>query len=1256
MAIPQRLKKALLLMLLSSVFMHAKAQSVIVGTNFVRFLDTYGPFRVNSTTDTAYSRYAYIYNAQSIDGLEHGDSITALSFFRTGSDWLRNGPNVKIFVRMSILSDFGTGPLNWASESKSTGMVKVFDGDPTAIVGRSGGWKQFPFDKPYYVDTTLGKEHLEVLVEYTQTQRESLIPWVYESNFTVPTFISSNESKYQSGSGLPQDTVRGSNIRKPYLKIHVPRHDTNMRVNKIFSLGRAPLLMGGADTIKAWVENEGRNTVYNKPVYLKVSGSNKHLDTLIIDSLRPFEERLIEFGNHTEMNKSGVEFLNVHFDADGDPEGDSLIIRRDVNYNVYSQANPYETFGGGGIGFNGLTGDFVAKFYVDTVQFMNQIKVDFARLNSVYMLGIWEADANGRPGKEIYMSDTLYSTLGTNILRVSPKVKIDGAFFVGIRQATNTNVGFSYQDEVPLRPGIFYYTVPAGGTNWVEFDTYNEAFKFNIQPRIQVANDVSVLAIRNPNVSDTIEYSKDSIAPMATIINYGYANQNAPFDVVCEVENEYGQIIYKSTKTVTIKAEDTLQITFDKELNFIYVRNNTIRVYTKLPNDRVTDNDTFTANYYVGILHDVFVEGFFSPFDNDEFKLNTDYVKPVARLVNNGIRDKNNIDVTLEALSGGKIFYTQDKMVSIQKEGSLILPFDSFVLSEEGIVEIRVYTHGVVDSFPINDTARVYVNVVKNDDIGLLSIIRPKDQEIYHRKTRFQPFVNVRNEGTEDQDSVSIVCTIRDANGNEIFKDTATKKYTRISTTQEIFDEFIVPDSNMTLYVEFVVYNKGDQEPKNDTLRSTIYTKLKLDLGVVSVNAPTANEEISYKSGDYIPKVQLKNFGTDPVSANQWVWVRVTSGGSQTYFDSAQVTFALPADTSFEVAMPNGFGTEVLGNYNLTAWVGVSGDQEQRNDTVKTAYSVTANHSLELLQVIVPTADQRFQQNKDIIEPKVTIRNSGLQDVSTEIVIHYLATHNKAIANSQSLKLDELKSGRDTTLELTPYPAGIKGDYVWEVALVNSQDQIDTDDSLDGKYFVDKKNDIKAYQLLFPTNDTVMDANTPYVLSASFINLGDSDQVNPFSVTMQVFESSTMIYNSNASITIDAGDTLKVDFPAAFTPTQKADFTYLVFSRLFDDQEVTNDTIDGNFSAKWSASIGKLDERLIHIYPNPSSGKVSLELASQYSGSMLRIYDSRGVLMKTVEKVPEYQELNLNNWTSGIYFFELSNTSGISRNRIILTH
>jgi hypothetical protein len=233
------------------------------------------------------------------------------------------------------------------------------------------------------------------------------------------------------------------------------------------------------------------------------------------------------------------------------------------------------------------------------------------------------------------------------------------------------------------------------------------------------------------------------------------------------------------------------------------------------------------------------------------------------------------------------------------------------------------------------------------------------------------------------------------------------------------------------------------------------------------------------------------------------------------------------------------------------------------------------------------------------------------------------------------------------------YTAGLKGKYSYEFSIDNKDDQLHTDDSLEGVYFVDKENDIKAYQLVFPTIDTVLDANQPYIVKASFINLGDSNQAQVFSVTMQVFDNGGMVYNSNASITLDAGDTLEVDFPAAFVPDRKANYDYMAFSRLSSDQQHENDTIKGEIKATWSAGINSLKQESLVLSPNPARNTLDVEIPTSFIGEEFSVIDMHGKVVFRASFRTSSMKLDLRQLPAGVYYLKTQSTAGEAHARFI---
>jgi hypothetical protein len=78
-----------------------------------------------------------------------------------------------------------------------------------------------------------------------------------------------------------------------------------------------------------------------------------------------------------------------------------------------------------------------------------------------------------------------------------------------------------------------------------------------------------------------------------------------------------------------------------------------------------------------------------------------------------------------------------------------------------------------------------------------------------------------------------------------------------------------------------------------------------------------------------------------------------------------------------------------------------------------------------------------------------------------------------------------------------------------------------------------------------------------------------------------------------------------------------------------------------------TASLNELSLLNQEVYPNPTSGKLTLKSAN----GTIKVFASSGevVLEKTTDGI---QEIDLSNMQSGIYFIETSSTKGVSRTRV----
>ncbi len=116
--------------------------------------------------------------------------------------------------------------------------------------------------------------------------------------------------------------------------------------------------------------------------------------------------------------------------------------------------------------------------------------VNFFGGGNTYQIVIYD-NLNDTPGVLLWNSSTLTSVAGVNTIPVNPAVPVSGTFYVGVRQIGTTNVNFAYQSEDPIRNQTFFYKAVTVNS-WADFASTNSAFRFMVEPRLTLANDVGM--------------------------------------------------------------------------------------------------------------------------------------------------------------------------------------------------------------------------------------------------------------------------------------------------------------------------------------------------------------------------------------------------------------------------------------------------------------------------------------------------------------------------------------------------------------------------------------------------------------------------------------------------------------------------------------------------------------------------------------------------------------------------------------------
>lgn len=787
-------------------------------------------------------------------------------------------------------------------------------------------------------------------------------------------------------------------------------------------------------------------------------------------------------------------------------------------------------------------------------------------------------------------------------------------------------------------------------------DAFSPGFDFNfdIQPRIQVAHDVSVLRISNPAALDTFEFNiNDSINPKATVYNYGVKDQNNPFDVVCEVLDQFDNVVYRGIEVITLDAEDSAVVTFSDKFSLGNYGDLRMRVYTKLSGDQASENDTIAINFSIYVKYDIQVESFFEPVAGTRYELNKDKISPTVRMVNFGSKDQNGIRVTSRIIQDSLVAKTQTKIINLAGGSSQILAFDSVTIPFAGDVFFEVFCWNTIDSFPVNDTARVMVTVIRSNDLGIVSVIRPRDSTIFDRNQVFRPYLNYRNFGLGDQDSVVVTCAISQESGKVIYTDTLIKALPKLSTIQALFKDFKAPDSAQTLYFDAKTWIEGDQDTSNDNIRTKFFIKTKNDLALMRIAAPV--KDSLYLLGDTIkPRVLVRNTGNNVVPTTARIFFTVLNGASQQVFiDSVNLNNPLAVDATTWLSFKS-FAPTSKDAYRVVVYNQFNIDGEKSNDTLETNFNASLKHSVAIKSVASPNINQVYQLNKDTVKPSFILENTGINDIVSPVYYQLTLATNSNVVYSLSDSITTLLSEATISIQPSVFVPTTTGLYTLKLTIQNVEDEVLTDNEISLPFFVSLRNDVSPISFVFPEIDSLVFANRVYAPKATFKNVGDSAQKQEFSVSYLIDFQGTNRYNSNKNIKLGVGESRTVVFDSTFKPTTPGLYQMMIISRLGTDQVKSNDTLKASFVVDFHSSVSSLQLFGLKVFPNPASNYLSIA-SDQLALEEIQLFDATGAEVLTTKAFGNKQvTISLHDLSSGYYWLQIKAANQVVWTKIVV--
>jgi hypothetical protein len=288
----------------------------------------------------------------------------------------------------------------------------------------------------------------------------------------------------QSNTSLESIPIAASSFR-PLTRLGTESNDF-IKIPVVYALGKIPIPYGVPQTITVPVQNVSASLQtldVTLTVKEAVSGSVRFTDTQTGVSIPAGTTSIVSFApwSPTLTENDSIIVTTSELEGEDITFNNTARMVQNVNSNRFSYSQGLIPTGG--VGFNGASGDFVAKFVSGTSAVIDSIQVNFSAGGQPYKLGIWDATGpGGAPGTNLFTSSTLTSATGVVTMPVGP-VAVNGFFYLGVKQTGTTNVSFSYQSENPIRPSSFYFTSPSGGTSWTDFSPGNP-FRFMIEANI----------------------------------------------------------------------------------------------------------------------------------------------------------------------------------------------------------------------------------------------------------------------------------------------------------------------------------------------------------------------------------------------------------------------------------------------------------------------------------------------------------------------------------------------------------------------------------------------------------------------------------------------------------------------------------------------------------------------------------------------------------------------------------------------------
>lgn len=1205
-----------------------------------------GPMLASTSRDTQTSRFAYIIPKSALGNMIHLDTLTSIEFYRVSGSAPNTSTDCKIWLNNTSRGDFGTGKLHFPTESNNAQLV--FSGSPSSYIGGTEKFYKIPLNnKPYVFDTTLG-DNLVLLVEYSQTKKQnSVLQWYFEGPATVSAYAL-NQVKYGIGIS-PIDSLPSSSSYHPTMIFNYPKFNQDLAIIKVYTLGKIPLPLGKPDSVQALVRNVGKKTISGFPVYTNSIGYNKQKDSFQV-TLLPGEELFVNVPSLNPLN-CGLDSIYVTC-KDKNNSNNSGVSFRLGNPNVYSYRDVTLSPAPGGIGFNGTTGDFVARFFSNSPKYINQVTVAFGSGGEPFKVGIWRCDSiTKKPGTLIYQSDSLTSKAGNYILDFKKPVAINGSFFVGVRQLGTSNVAFGYQTETPVRPKTFYYVEPLGTTNWVDFAP-DAPFKFLIEPRLQADIDVAAISIDQPRDSIN-KYNKDTIAPEGIVGNIGVQNAKDSFDIRCEIwfgaNKQYAQTI-RDTLSSGQKRKYTFPRTF---IPSAYGEHKVWLIVKKL-GDQVSDNDTQTRFFYVGVKRDVMINSVYEPGEGSGYNYKTDTIMPMANIQNVGYDNSPTFTVRCRMFQGTKVVYNQTQFLTLPKFQSKILFWPTYKCSDTGKIKVVFTTEMATDAYKPNDTQSRTIFIRKIVDIGIDSLTSPSETTFHKPGSALPIKYFIYNDGLVAAFNVPFYCAIYGPGGNRLYYD-SVKAY-----LQGLFGTYLTMPKNFTPsklgQYKLVVKTRYNLDlfNENDSMVRYFNVGKPHDFKAIEIKRPSKGEVVSIGKPSIAPKFAIHNLGylknTGPAVCE------VFYKGNRIYYDIKNIT--LDTGKTDTIVFAATLRPMNVGEFTIRCYANLGSDLDRSNDTLVHEFNAVVGRDAYPMAVRTFNDSSTFDLSDTLQWADVTIENQGADSIRKVLVnISIFENGQRTAFVSQVTQLAGKQVGQlRFNLQHRFSRVGIANLLVYTSSF---EDQNIFNDSLWKPLNIALFQDLKLIKAAQPDKSSKLVKNDSIRYPrVQYTNVGQKNPNYENRIIYQVSQPSSgkVLFLDTLSVgSINVGDTAWTSSTKALTFSEAGAYLMTCILEQSKDGVTSNDTLQYILFVEEPVNTVDLACEW-RIYPNPANDVLEIQSRHSDHEMHLELVDVNGRLVYQESFTNSIHQINTKAFASGFYALKLHSEKESITRSIVICH